>query len=195
MPVAGARAWKGAGAHGELGLASSPRLQGPRARPVSRVMSPAIRSARVRTECGTRLASGPLKYPAQQWAPPSFATSAPAAARVNGARRQVIPVQRLGICIIYARGRPPSPLPHPECARNYRRPIGGVARPRESARAKLARPEEGHRGCKQGCKRRYATDFSGHGAGKVSGTLEKRKFSYFCYLKNLGVTVRGRGAE
>ena len=80
---------------------------------VSRVISPAIRSARVSTECGTRPASGPLKYPAQQWAPPSLATSAPKAAPVKGARRQVSPVRRPGICIIYARGGPPLPLPPP----------------------------------------------------------------------------------
>lgn len=61
-----------AGAQEGMGLASSPRLQGPRAGLVSRVMSPAIRSARVSTECGTRPASGPLKYGAQQWAPPPW---------------------------------------------------------------------------------------------------------------------------
>lgn len=36
----------------------------------------------------------------------------PEAAPVNGARRQVSPVRRLGICIIYARGGPP-PAPPP----------------------------------------------------------------------------------
>lgn len=106
--------------------------------PVSRVISPAIRSARVSTECGTRLASGPLKYSAQQWAPPSLATSAPEAAPLNGAWRQVSPVRRPDICIIYARGGPPRPLPLPERARNYCGPIGCAARPLSRLRAKPA---------------------------------------------------------
>ena len=48
---------------------------------------------------------------------------------MNRAWRQVSPVRRLGICIIYARGGPPRPSPRPERARNYRGPIGGVAQP------------------------------------------------------------------
>lgn len=71
-------------------------------------------------------------------APPSLATSAPEAAPLNGAWRQVSPVRRPGICIIYARGGPPRPSPLPERARNYRGPIGCAVRPRSCLRAKPA---------------------------------------------------------
>ena len=66
MLAAGAKGWSARETWPQL-LASP---AGATLLPVSRVISPAIRSARVSTECGTRLASGPLKYSVQQWAPP-----------------------------------------------------------------------------------------------------------------------------